>query len=259
MGHRSILAGILVFCSLVGNAKPQQTPHTTPTISAVRLPCGLATMAPTRSSLVAHPSSVTFPISPTIPSPQAVHLSSASRLDPPLRVSVMDSTELRVSAPRLTSARSATLSIYPISSGVNGSTTVTVTDAANVSATIKACQEVCGRPDNLFGPPGSQLIYPRAGSMHVPTTIGTLYFSVVSNVAPSGYLHLIAAQNDAVEGGPLQPATPPPGATGVTSSPGPVLTYMSATVPMLHAGKTYRTQIYDDACQPPVLTGRFST
>jgi hypothetical protein len=54
-------------------------------------------------------------------------------------------------------------------------------------------------------------------------------------------------------------AVAPRGATAVDARTGLVLTIMSATVPELLAATQYHAQIYDDACQPPLIVGTFRT
>jgi hypothetical protein len=150
--------------------------------------------------------------------------------------------------------------VYPIA---HGSTTATFT-AGGASATITATTGNCGRPDALS--PASQLVYPQPGATGVSPSIGKLYFAVwlrgiyiVPPTFPPINLHLIAGAHDTQEGSALQPDTPPPGSAPVNTQQQGTLQYMSATVTALRSATAYRTQIYDDACQPALLTGSFTT
>ena len=150
--------------------------------------------------------------------------------------------------------------VYPIA---HGSTTATFT-AGGAAATISASTGNCGRPDQLSA--ASQLVYPRPGATDVSPSIDKLYFAVrlagnfsVPPVFPRTNLHLIAGAHETAEGSALQPDTPPPGSAPADPTQQGALQYMSATVPPLRSATSYRTQIYDDACQPALLTGSFTT
>lgn len=204
--------------------------------------------------LVANPSSVQFSIAQFLPPAQPVQLTKANGTSGPFSLSVANPTVVGASSP-VSSGGSASFSVFPIAAG---STSITVADASGASVTVTAATSACGRPDNL-GP--SQMVFPKPGATGVATSIGKIYFGVLSVLAPKQTnLHLIAGQNGTLEGGTLHPDTPPPGSGSVTPTPQyPTVTYMSATVPALQAETNYRTQIYDDACQPANLTGAFTT
>jgi len=181
-------------------------------------------------------------------------------------VRVDDPRQAGASIPVRESSTQAFMSIYPISHGKAGSTTVTVTDASGASAKIAVSQQACGRPDALAI---AQLYYPLAAKRHVPPSIGSVFLNVYYNALPSPAptpltrLHLIVGTSGTLEAGPLRDATPPPGAIAPTPIPGPfVIRTMKADVPALPAQSAIRVQVYDDNCQPPVPSengGKFFT
>jgi hypothetical protein len=218
---------------------------------------GQPTMPPIRGSVIAAPGSVAFSIAQFIASPVPVELETNLRFNSSWTVSVDDPTQTGASEPVLTSASTATFYTYPIALG-SGKTAIHVSDANIGSVSISVTQALCGRPDDLQA--NSHLILPRSAAANVPRGIGTLYFAVYSiGTAPSGNLHLIVGQHGTLEGGALVASPLPPGAQGSKSVPGYTLTYMKAAVPTLPAHSRIRTQIYDDTCQPSLLTGGFST
>ncbi len=151
----------------------------------------------------------------------------------------------------------ATLSVVPIA---HGSTDVTALDGSGASASFAVATATCARPPSLEA---AQQIVPAPGASAVSTGIGKLYFVgyFKTGVRPGGKLHLIVGNTGTQEGGSLSPATPPPGTvlpspiplTGTTSA------VLAASAPALIAGRSYRTQLYNDTCQPAVIAGNFST
>jgi hypothetical protein len=224
------------------------------TTSSPSAPAPTPTVAP---ALSATPMSIKFNLEAT---PAPITLKSNVLLGPSFEVSVSQPTLVGASVPTITGPETATFTLYPIAQGNGQPATVTVTDWALASVTISKTQEVCGRPPGIL--PGSRLIYPARGSKNVPVTIGILYFSVIerSRLPAGGGLHLIVGQHGTQEGGNLVSATPPPG-TKIPPPPQPpeYQHLFSATVPTLQAGAMYRTQVWNDPCQVPVLTGGFST
>ena len=205
-------------------------------------------------SLTVSPMSYAFPLDNNSPAPFAVTSSGGSLSG--LSLAVADPTIVGITAPAI-GATSATFSVTPIA---RGSTTVTATDTAGGSASVSVSTALCGRPASLVG---AQQVVPASGAANVATTIGVLYFIVyfATNTPGNGNLHLAAGAHGTLEGGPLAPATLPPGTVLPTPLPIPFATsqVVSATVPALQPGQQYRTQLYNDTCQPAVLAGSFST
>jgi hypothetical protein len=211
--------------------------------------------------LSASPASFVFGIADPIPPPQGGWVAAS----PPsvslgLAIDVADPTVIGVGIGESFAAWPARFIVYPVA---HGSTTATFS-AGGAATTITVTTGSCGRPDWLST--ASQLVYPQPGATGVSPSIGKLYFAVwlrgnfiVPPTFPAINLHLIAGAHETEEGSALQPDTPPPGSAAVdTHQPG-ALQYMSATVPSLRSATIYRTQIYDDACQPALLTGSFTT
>lgn len=218
---------------------------------------GQPTTPPISPNLIAAPGSVVFSTSPYIPDPVTVELETNLRFDPTWTVAVDDPTQTGASEPVLTSASTATIQVYPIAIS-SGHTSITVRNSNGGSTSIGVTQGGCGRPNNLVY--DSRMVYPKVGSMGVARRISALYFAVYSITAePSGNLHLIVGEHGTLEGGALAVAPLPPGAQGSKAVPGYTLTYMKAAVPTLPAHSHIRTQIYDDTCQPALLSGGFST
>jgi hypothetical protein len=212
--------------------------------------------------LSASPATFAFGIADPIPSPQSGFVAaSPSPVSLGLSIAVADPTVAGVELGESFVAWPARFVVYPIA---HGSTTATFS-AGGASATITASSGLCGRPDWLS--PASQLVFPRPGATGVSPSIGKLYFAVwlTGNVVvppasfPPTNLHLIAGAHETAEGSALRPDTPPPGSAPVDLAQQGTLQYMSATVNALRSGTSYRTQIYDDACQPALLTGSFTT
>ncbi len=211
--------------------------------------------------LVANPTSVSFSIADDIGSPQAVDITSAAGFGSGLTVSVGDPTQLGAAVALPNQPTMATLSIYPISSGLSGgSSGVSLGDSLGGTAMISVTQEACGRPASLVD---AQQAYPANASTGVSTNVGKLYFvAYFYHGAPtSGRLHLTVGSHGTLEGGPLVAATLPPGTLLPTPIPLPDTsdTIVSATVPTLLPGQQYRTQLYNDTCQSPIIAGSFST
>jgi len=197
------------------------------------------------------PSSIGFGLQAT-PPPQIVVLTNVTA-GTPISISVQDPTLVGVSTAPPSNGSPA----FAIRGIAAGSTTVTF--AANGStATVRTQSALCGRPDALN--PAPVQLSPPNGSTSVPQNVGTVYFgvySVVPRVQP--YLHLAVGAHGTLEGGALTAASLPAGIPTAPPQPGRTLTYMSASVPPLQPGTTYRTQPYDDACQPALVAGSFST
>ena len=254
---------LAVACSGGGTTSPgpqlgaTSTPVPTATPTATPVPTPTATPVPT---LTVSPQSVPFTdLGQPTPSPQTVVLSgTAVTMGLPIAVSIADPTVVSVVPVVFAQAGPPTYAFYEIA---RGSTTVTFT-AGTANATVTETSALCGRPDWLR--PESQLIYPPPGSTGVPTTLGKLYFSIAVQSFTNGfpttvYLNLIVGQHATqFVGTTLQPDTPPPG----SASPAPLPNFryqtMSVQVPLAPA-TSYRTQLYDDACQPAILTGAFTT
>ena len=151
----------------------------------------------------------------------------------------------------------ATVTVIPIASDAGARTTITFTDDSGATASASVTTAKCGRASDLYP---SQLLYPQPGTTGVPTNIGMLYFAVESPTGhPTPKLHLIIGSGATLEGGTLETATAPPGAASPSPAPGDIQTIERGTVPALPAGTTIQAQLYDDTCQPVVLTGAFST
>ena len=213
--------------------------------------------SPPLPNVIGAPGSVAFSIARFLPSPVQVELQSSALFFPDWTVAVGDPTQAGASQPVLTSGSTATFQTYAIALG-SGHTAITVSNANGGATSVDVTQAPCGRPDDLQAK--SHLVLPAPGSMNVSPEIGTLYFAVYSvSRTPAGNAHLIVGQYGTLEGGALVAAPLPPGAQGSKSAPGYTLTYMKAAIPTLPAGAHIRTQIYDDTCEPALLTGRFST
>jgi len=205
-----------------------------------------------------NPSSVSFSVVQPLPQPARVALqgSGAAGTAVDFTVSVDDPTQ--VGAEAISAASGVALLLTPISSGRTGASAVHVSDLAGAAATVSVNEGLCGRPDNLSA--ASRLVYPRSGSQGVSAHIGKLYFAVFSQAqTTTTHLHLIVGSHGTLEGSRLVRATPPRGAAVVAPRPGFLLTTMAATVPDLAASTRYHAQLYDDACQPPLIAGAFST
>jgi hypothetical protein len=214
---------------------------------------------PSAQAFTSRPPSAAFTIAQRLPGPATVSLegNGANAVGSAFTVTVDDPTQLGAGVSNLDSP-SATLYLIPVSSGRTHSTVVRVKNAKGQTTTVTVTQGKCGRPDNLAAQ--SQLVYPKPGTTGVSPYVNVLYFAVFSRapITPMN-LHLIAGQHATLEGSQLFPALPPSGSKKVAKQPGFVLNYMAATVPRLSRSTSYRTQIYDDTCQPPALTGGFST
>jgi hypothetical protein len=109
----------------------------------------------------------------------------------------------------------------------------------------------------------AQQLVPASGTINVSSSIGTLFFLAYfqNGVALSGNLHLIVGKHGTLEGGPLVAATAPPGTVFPTPIPIPNTTevVVRASVPALAPAHQYRTEVYNDTCQPAVFAGAFST
>lgn len=211
--------------------------------------------------LVANPTNITFASSDFISSPQPVTITSAGGFGSGLNVSVGDPTQFGASLALPTQSTTASLSIFPISSGfMGGTSSVSLGDSFGSIATVSVTQGACGRPASLLA---AQQAVPANAATGVSTAVGKLYFvAYYYNGTPiSGRLHLAVGAHGTLEGGPLVAATLPPGTALPT--PIPLLdasdTIVSATVPTLLPGQQYRTQLYNDTCQPPLIGGSFST
>jgi hypothetical protein len=220
-----------------------------------------APTAPPSITLSASPASFTFGGLDPMPPPQSGSVAASPMpVSLALSIDVADPTVIGVSIGESFAAWPARFVVYPVA---HGSTTATFS-AGGASTTIAAATGLCGRPDALS--PASQLVYPRPGATDVSPSTGKLYFAVwlratsfVPPTFPTIGSHLIVGAHETQEGSTLQPDTPPPGSASVDTTRQGTLQYMSATVPPLRAATAYRTQIYDDACQPALLTGSFTT
>ena len=109
----------------------------------------------------------------------------------------------------------------------------------------------------------AQQIFPASGAVGTSRSVAAVYFVAyfLTGAGVSGSLHVAVGAHGTLEGGPLVAASPPPGTVLPTPIPLPDATdiVVSATVPMLAAGQTYQTQLYNDTCQAPVVAGTFST
>lgn len=205
-------------------------------------------------TLSANPSSYTFSLNETAPVPVTISRSVATFAS--LGLAVGDPTQIGVTIPVLGGA-TATFSVIPVA---NGSTTVTATDGSGVSTTVGVASALCGRPSSIAA---FQLLIPTSGASGVSTSIGTMYFYVyfASPTPQSGSLHLIVGQHGTLEGGTYAPATLPPGTVLPTPPPIPYMSseIVAAAVPRLVAGQQYKTELYNDPCQPADVAGTFST
>src|SRR5450755_2771203 len=220
----------------------------------VNLASTVGATSPPRAALSATPATFTFALDHN--APQVVTVTRSSGTFTSVLLSVADPTIVGVTDPTLSGA-SATFSIVPVA---YGSTTVNVTDQTGATTAVDVSTASCGRPPSLLA---AQQLVPSSGATHVSTSIGTLYFLAYfqKNVALSGNLHLIVGQHGSLEGGPLVAATAPPGTIFPTPIPIPNTTQMvvSASVPPLAPAQQYRTELYNDTCQPAELAGTFST
>lgn len=252
--------GALVACGGGGGTVSGFQPNAAATSTAVIF-VG-STPAPSPSvTLSASPASFTFSGLDPMPPPQGGWVAaSPTPVSLALSIDVADPTVIGVSIGESFAAWPARFIVYPVA---HGSTTATFS-AGGASTTITAATGLCGRPDALS--PASQLVYPRPGATNVPASIGKLYFAVWlvgTYFAPATFptigSHLIVGAHETQEGSTLQADTPPPGSAPVDTTRQGTLQYMSATIPPLRAATAYRTQIYDDTCQPALLTGSFTT
>ena len=208
----------------------------------------------------ASPAAFTFGIADPIPAPQSGMVAAApSPVSLGLSITVNDPTVIGVAIGGLVAA--GALRRVPDRARLNDGDVHRRRRSRHDSTSTGNC----GRPDQLSA--ASQLVYPRPGATGVSPSIDKLYFAVrlagnfsVPPVFPRTNLHLIAGAHETAEGSALQPDTPPPGsAPADPTQQGALLQDMSATVPPLRSATSYRTQIYDDACQPALLTGSFTT
>jgi hypothetical protein len=209
------------------------------------------TVRPGGAPLAVQPASIQFGTQAT-PPPQSVTVENVSSASD-VTFSVQDPTVVGVTAGPPSSGE-PTFLIHEIA---HGATTVTFT-ANGTSASVSTQSFLCGRPDALK--PAPVLLSPASGSTNVPAGVGTLYFGVYSTVpAIQPYLHLAVDAHGTLEGSALAVAALPAGTPTAPPQPGRTLTYMSATVPQLQPGTTYRTHVYDDGCQAALIAGSFST
>lgn len=212
------------------------------------------TPSPSPVILSAMPATYTFALDDN--AQKLVTVSRSSGAFASLQLSVADPTIIGVTTPTLR-ATSATFSIIPIA---HGSTTVNATDQTGAMAVVHVSTASCGRPPSMLA---AQQLVPESGATNVSSSIGTLYFVVYfpNRVELSGNLHVIVGQHGTLEGSPLVAATAPPGTVFPTPIPIPNATEMvvSASIPALAPAQQYRTEVYNDTCQPAVLAGAFST
>jgi hypothetical protein len=210
--------------------------------------------SPSPVTLSATPSTYAFALDHN--APQLVNVTRSSGTFASLLLSVADPTIIGVTTPTL-SGTSASFSIIPIA---HGSTTVRLTDQTGAMTAVHVNTASCGRPASMLA---AQQLVPASGATNVSSSIGTLYFLAYfqNGAALSGNLHVIAGNHRTLEGGPLVAATAPPGTIFPTPIPIPNTTdvVVSASVPALAPAQRYRTEVYNDTCQPAVLAGAFST
>jgi hypothetical protein len=202
------------------------------------------------------PLSLAFATTQTLPQAARVALrgDGSSGAAAAFTVSVDDPTQVGAAV----ASGGTALVVTPISSGRTGATSVHVANAGGAETIVTASEGLCGRADNLA--PGSTIIYPRNGARGVSTHVGKLYFAIFSQkAAPAARLHLIVGSHGTLEGSRLMKAVAPRGAASVEPRTGLALTVMAATVPELPAASLLHAQVYDDACQPPLIAGTFRT
>jgi hypothetical protein len=224
----AVAAAVCALAGCGGASSGASAPTPAPTPSATSLPTELHLPTPTPAPLTLSAQSVTFDI--FNPQPQTITVTSAS-FGGALHALPVDGTQVGATV-SMTGTGSATVSLIPIAHGAgspSGATSVTL---------------------------HSTLISPQPGASGVSPAVGRLYFAVTSVVAPSPVLHVWTPYGT-LEGSVLTAATPPPGAASFT--PGPNVTVMSATIGTLPTLARVTTQIYDDPCQPAVVTGTFDT
>jgi hypothetical protein len=203
-------------------------------------------------------------------SPAAVMLSSSTSLGSKFFVTIGNPTQLGASSVHQTGATTATLTLYPISTGQTGTgrTIVSVKSPSGDVARIDVRQASCANSASPLG--GAQLIFPRSRQSGVSRSVGMLYFRVfehsdVPKPAPKlskTLLHLIVNSKQTLEGGQLSEATPPPGSLKATPSPIPgpwAFRYMQASVPALPRASKITTQVYNANCKPATATDEFQT
>jgi hypothetical protein len=252
---------MLIACAGGGATGPAAAPFSPPVATATPTPTPTPAPPPPPPpalTLTVSPTSVTFDIFQPVPASQPIVLSgSALTSGPPLVVSIADPTIVGVTPVVFIVQGPPTFAINPVA---HGSTTISFI-VGTASASVTATTGTCGRPDFLR--PESQLIFPQPGLTSVSTSVAKLYFAVAypnSSAGPSGvHLNLIVGQHATQPiGVTLQNDTAPPGAATPTPSPFFQYQVMSVPVPLMSA-TAYRTQLYDDTCQPAVLTGGFTT
>jgi hypothetical protein len=206
------------------------------------------------------PSAYTFPLDNNMPELVTARMSRGSFTS--LSLSVGDPTQIGVTTPTLSGAE-ATFSVIPIAhnyAAANPGNTVMLTDSSGAQGSVGITTASCGRPASLLA---AQQIVPASGATGTSTSVGTVYFVAyfLTGVGVNGSLHMAVGAHGTLEGGPLVAASPPPGTSLPTPIPLPDATdiVVSATVPMLTAGQTYQTQLYNDTCQAPVIAGAFAT
>ena len=215
---------------------------------------GGTTPQPSKATLSATPAAFTFSLDQN--APQRVDITRSTGAFTSLQLVIGDPSIAGVTTPSLGGA-SATFSITPIA---HGSTSVQVTDQSGATIRVNVTTASCGRPASLLA---AQQLVPNPGATHVPTSIGTVYLLTYfqDRTTLSGNLHLIVGRHGSLEGGPLVAATAPPGTVFPTPIPIPNSTQIvvSATVPALAPAHQYKTQVYNDTCQPAVRGATFST
>lgn len=212
------------------------------------------TTPPSKATLSATPAAFTFILDQN--APQRVDIMRSTGAFTSLQIVIGDPSVAGVTTPSLNGA-SATFSVIPIA---HGSTSVQVTDQTGATTGLNVTTASCGRPASLLA---AQQLVPSPDAKHIPTSIGTIYLLAYfqNGSTLSGSLHLIVGQHGSLEGGPLVAATAPPGTVLPTPIPIPNSTQIvvSATVPTLTTAQQYETQVYNDTCQPAVLSGTFTT
>lgn len=210
-------------------------------------------------TISANPSSFGFALNQT--TPQAVTVTRSSGSFTALAAVAADPDLVGVSVIGISGA-TATVDILPIASLGTSTTSVTLTDSSGATTALTITPATCGRPSDLSA--GTELISPTLGATHVPTNVGTLYFTLFSpspQFPTNIRIHLVVGGTATLEGtSALILATPPGGAPSPAPLPPGLYEYVAAgTVPTLPTGTSIRTQLYDDACQGPLIPGNFST
>jgi hypothetical protein len=176
----------------------------------------------------------------------------------PLIVQVDDPAYVAISQPLPADENVATIEVRQIAAGAV--VHVLITDAAGTSTIVPIETALpCAVPASNW----SRIVPPQRDADGVSPTIGKLYFAVYAHSANPAGIHVrLLWDHLATETGDLKPDSLPrrvPAVRPDFGAPTVTRSYMSATVPRLLPGTTYRVQLYDVTCEPVEIAGSFTT